>query len=159
MLGADLLEIREGSNRPWRLSRDIKPQYPSIILRPGLFGYFRAGHCYYLFGLLAGCWTWHRPDGSMPCWFDPVRLLPPAVFVRVSPAPSLLSLLQTPHVKQRSWLRAPDSFALDCAASVRAPDGAVKLRLSLSPPARRVLCRLVRPLRRRKRRANRCRGW
>src|SRR5215475_1920101 len=158
MLRANPLEIREGSNRLWRLSRDIKPQYPRIILRLGLFGFFRAGHFYYLFGLLAGCWRWHRPDGSTPCWFDPFRLLPPAVFVRVSPAPSLLFLLQTPHVKQRSWLRAPDSFALDCAASVRAPDGAVKLRLSLSPPARRGLYRLVRLPSRCKRRANRCRG-
>src|SRR5262245_46680345 len=67
MLRANPLEIREGGNRFWRLSRDIKPQYPSIVLRLGMrlgmLSYFRAGQFCSLFGLLAGCWTWHRPDG------------------------------------------------------------------------------------------------
>src|SRR5262249_44841087 len=97
MLRANPLEIREGANRLRRLSRDIKPQYPSIVPRLGMLNYFRAGHFFPLFGLLAGCWTRHRPDGSTPWRFDRLRLPAPAVFVRVSPAPSLLSLHQTPH--------------------------------------------------------------
>src|SRR5262245_34394759 len=141
MLGANPLEIREGADRLRCLSRDIKPQYPSIVLRLGMLSYFRAGHFCSLFGHLAGCQTWHRPDGSTPWRFDPFRLPPPAVFLRVSPSPSLLSRLQTPHAWRQSWLPAPDSYALDCAASVRSPDDAARLRLFSWPPARCALCR------------------
>src|SRR5215813_15318651 len=140
MLRANPFEIREGGNRLWRLSRDIKPQYPSIVLRLGMrlgmLSYFPAGHFCSLFGLLAGCWAWHRPDGSTPWRFDPFRLPPRVVFLRVSPSPSLLSRLQTPHASPQSWLPALDSFALDYAPSVRSPGDAARLRLFPWPPAR-----------------------